>query len=143
MKLKFAIFYIIDLWFYLALRSFCWRWLWVGRTALVVTLIYLASGNIALLSEVIVGTVLVKRVKVCRCLPLLLVAFFLNVFICTVAFVDALILTMFGKPRVKWDKTVHNGVWRFDDFGGFALAYLFVFLSFCLCWLHCLLGAFT
>jgi len=110
MKLKFTIFYIIDLWFYLALRSFCWRWLWVGRTALVVTLIYLASGNIALLSEVIVGTVLAKRVKVCRCLPLLLVAFFLNVFICTVAFVDALILTMFGKPRVKWDKTVHNGV---------------------------------
>lgn len=83
--------------------------LWAGRTALIVTLIYLASGNIAPMSEVVVGTILDKRLRLCRYLPLLLVAFILNVFICTKALIDVVISKVCGKPLAKWDKTVHKG----------------------------------
>jgi len=83
--------------------------LWAGRTALLVTLIYFASGNIAPLSEVIVGAILDKRGRLCRYLPFMLFAFFLNVLICTKAIIDLLISKICGKPSAKWDKTVHKG----------------------------------
>jgi len=84
--------------------------LWVGYTALVVTLIYLASGNIAPLSEVIVGAILDKRGRLCRYLPFMLFAFFLNVLICTKALIDILIAKICGRTSAKWDKTVHKGM---------------------------------
>lgn len=84
--------------------------LWAGYTALLVTLIYLASGNIAPLSEVIVGAILDKRGRLCRYLPFMLFAFFLNVLVCTKALIDLLIEKTCGRPSAKWDKTVHKGM---------------------------------
>lgn len=84
--------------------------LWAGYTALLVTLIYLASGNLAPLSEVIVGAILDERGGLCRYLPFMLFAFFLNVLICTKALIDLLITKICGRPSTKWDKTVHKGM---------------------------------
>jgi cellulose synthase/poly-beta-1,6-N-acetylglucosamine synthase-like glycosyltransferase len=83
--------------------------LWTGYTALFVTLIYFASGNIAPLSEVIVGAILDKRGRFCVYLPFMFLAFFLNVFICTKALIDLLVAKICGNPSAKWDKTAHKG----------------------------------
>jgi len=83
--------------------------LWTGRAALIVTLIYLFAGNVAPLSEVIVGAVLEKRFRLCRYVPLLLIAFILNVFICTKSLIDLLIAKICEKPPPRWNKTVHKG----------------------------------
>ncbi|MDI6691670.1 MAG: glycosyltransferase family 2 protein [Candidatus Bathyarchaeota archaeon] len=80
-----------------------------GSAAFVLTLIYFISGNIAPLSEVIVGVILEKRLGFCKYTPLLFVAFVLNVFICCKAFVDVLFWMLRGKHRLQWDKTVHKG----------------------------------
>jgi hypothetical protein len=73
------------------------------------TLIYFASGNLAPLSEIIVGVILEKRLGLLRYIPLLFVAFTLNVFICIKAFIEILVWKMRGKACLKWDKTVHKG----------------------------------
>jgi len=83
--------------------------LFAGRTALLLTLIYFVSGNLAPLSEIIVGVILEKRLDLLRYVPLLFVAFTLNVFICTKAFIEILVWKMRGKACLKWDKTVHKG----------------------------------
>ena len=83
--------------------------LWTGRAALIVTLIYLFAGNVAPLSEVIVGAILEKRFRLCRYVPLLLIAFILNVFICTKSLIDLLIAKICEKPPPRWNKTVHKG----------------------------------
>jgi len=83
--------------------------LWTGRAALIVTLIYLFAGNVAPLSEVIVGAILEKRFRLCRYVPLLLIAFILNVFICTKSLIDLLIAKICEKPPPKLNKTVHKG----------------------------------
>jgi cellulose synthase/poly-beta-1,6-N-acetylglucosamine synthase-like glycosyltransferase len=83
--------------------------LFAGRTALLLTLIYFVSGNLAPLSEIIVGVILEKRLGLLRYIPLLFVAFTLNVFICTKAFFEILVWKMRGKACLKWDKTVHKG----------------------------------
>jgi len=83
--------------------------LWTGRAALIVTLIYLFAGNVAPLSEVIVGAILEKRFRLCRYVPLLLIAFILNVFICTKSLIDLLIEKICEKPPPRWNKTVHKG----------------------------------
>lgn len=81
-----------------------------GSAALILTLVYFVSGNIAPLSEVIVGVILERRWHLCKYIPLLLVAFVLNVFICTKAFVEILFWRLRRKQRMKWDKTVHKGM---------------------------------
>jgi len=60
------------------------------RAALILTLVYFVSGNTAPLSEVIVGVILERRLHLCKYIPMLLVAFVLNVFICTKAFIEIL-----------------------------------------------------
>jgi len=80
------------------------------RAALILTLVYFVSGNTAPLSEVIVGVILERRLHLCKYIPMLLVAFVLNVFICTKAFVEILFWRLRGKQRMKWDKTVHKGM---------------------------------
>jgi 1,2-diacylglycerol 3-beta-glucosyltransferase len=82
--------------------------LWAGMAALIATLIYLFAGNVAPLSEIIVGTVLENRFRLCFYVPVLLVAFILNMFICTKSLFDLLLSKFCGKP-LKWIKTVHKG----------------------------------
>jgi cellulose synthase/poly-beta-1,6-N-acetylglucosamine synthase-like glycosyltransferase len=83
--------------------------LWTGETALIVTLAYLIAGNVAPLSGVLVGAILNKRLKLCRYIPILMLAFLLNVFICTKALIDIVIAKICRKPPAKWNKTTHNG----------------------------------
>jgi cellulose synthase/poly-beta-1,6-N-acetylglucosamine synthase-like glycosyltransferase len=83
--------------------------LWTGPTALIITLIYLAAGNIAPLSGILVGAALEKRLNLCKYTPILIVAFTLNVFICTKAAIDITIAKIRRKPLTKWNKTTHNG----------------------------------
>jgi len=82
--------------------------LWAGRAALIVTLIYLFAGNVAPLSEIIVGAILESRFRLCFYVPVLLIAFILNVFICTKSLFDLLVSKFCGK-KLKWGKTVHKG----------------------------------
>jgi cellulose synthase/poly-beta-1,6-N-acetylglucosamine synthase-like glycosyltransferase len=81
-----------------------------GSATLILTLVYFVSGNIAPLSEVIVGVILERRWHLCKYIPLLLVAFILNVFICTKAFVEILFWRLRRKQHMKWYKTVHRGM---------------------------------
>jgi hypothetical protein len=82
--------------------------LWAGNTALIVTLIYLFAGNVAPLSEIIVGVVLEGRLRLCFCVPVLFIAFILNVFICTNSLFD-LFMSKFCRKKLSWGKTVHKG----------------------------------
>jgi cellulose synthase/poly-beta-1,6-N-acetylglucosamine synthase-like glycosyltransferase len=83
--------------------------LWTGQTALIVTLTYLVAGNVAPLSGVLVGAILEKRRKLCRYIPFLMLAFLLNVFICTKALLDIVAAKVYRTPPAKWNKTTHNG----------------------------------
>ena len=80
-----------------------------GKTAFVLTVVYFVSGNVAPLSEVIVGAVLERHRRFCKFLPLLFVAFVLNVFICTCALIEILVWRLRGKSHLRWEKTIHNG----------------------------------
>jgi len=81
-----------------------------GRTAFLLTVVYFVSGNVAPLSEIIVGAILEKRWRLCKFLPLIFVAFFLNVLICTKALIEILVWKLRGKSRLSWEKTVHKGM---------------------------------
>ena len=82
--------------------------LWAGMATLIVTLIYLFAGNVAPLSEIIVGVILESRFRLCFYVPVLLISFILNVFICTKSLFDLLVSKFCGKT-LKWVKTVHRG----------------------------------
>jgi cellulose synthase/poly-beta-1,6-N-acetylglucosamine synthase-like glycosyltransferase len=82
--------------------------LWAGNAALIVTLIYLFAGNVAPLSEIIVGAVLEGRFRLCFYVPVLLIAFVLNVFICTNSLFD-LLMSKFCRKKLNWGKTIHKG----------------------------------
>jgi len=97
-------------WIFGGLCLFFGYGLGAGNAALILTLIYFVSGNIAPLSEIIVGAILEKRLRLCKYLPFLFLAFILNVFICTKAIIEILFWRLRGKSRLKWDKTVHKGM---------------------------------
>jgi cellulose synthase/poly-beta-1,6-N-acetylglucosamine synthase-like glycosyltransferase len=75
--------------------------LWTGPIALIITLIYFVAGNIAPLSGILVGAALEKRLNLCKYIPMLLVAFTLNVFICTKAAIEIAIAKIRRKPLTK------------------------------------------
>jgi hypothetical protein len=64
---------------------------------LIVTLIYLFAGNVTPLSEIIAGAVLESRFRLCFYVPVLLIAFIFNVFICTKSLFDLLVSKFCGK----------------------------------------------
>ena len=82
--------------------------LWAGNAALTVTLMYLFAGNVAPLSEIVVGAVLERRFRLCVYVPVVLMTFVLNVFICINSLFDILLAKLCGK-KLKWGKTVHKG----------------------------------
>ena len=93
----------------LAVFSFVFGYgLWAGNAALTVTLMYLFAGNVAPLSEIVVGAVLERRFRLCVYVPVVLMTFVLNVFICINSLFDILLAKLCGK-KLKWGKTVHKG----------------------------------
>ena len=81
-----------------------------GKDALIVTALYLFAGNSAPLTEIFVGTILENRLRLLLYIPLLVAAFFLNVFICTKALFNIL-TSKTNKKSIKWTKTTHNGLY--------------------------------
>jgi len=71
--------------------------------------IYSAVGNFAPFFEVGIGAYLDGRERMCRLIPLLVIAFFFNVVICAKAFFDLCISKLVGNNHYKWSKTFHNG----------------------------------
>jgi len=71
--------------------------------------IYSAIGNFAPFFEVGIGAYLDGRERICRLIPLLLIAFLFNVVICTKAFFDICISKIVGRSSYKWTKTSHRG----------------------------------
>jgi hypothetical protein len=69
---------------------------------------YLFAGTVAPLSEIIVGAVLERRSKLCFYVPVVFVAFILDVFICTNALFDIL-LSKFFRKKLNLGKTIHKG----------------------------------
>ena len=77
--------------------------------ALLSTTTYSAVGNFAPFFEIGTGAYLDDRGRLLWWLPALLIAFFVNVFCCTKAFLD-LLVDMFGRRAgYKWVKTKHIG----------------------------------
>jgi len=70
--------------------------------------IYCAVGNFAPFFEIGIGAYLDRRERVYWILPLLGVAFFYNVFICSTAFFSLCLSKLMGKKH-NWMKTLHNG----------------------------------
>jgi len=71
--------------------------------------LYSAVGNFAPFFEVGIGAYLDGRERICRLIPLLLMAFLFNIVICAKAFFDICISKLVKKNSCKWAKTLHNG----------------------------------
>jgi cellulose synthase/poly-beta-1,6-N-acetylglucosamine synthase-like glycosyltransferase len=83
---------------------------WMNLLWMVVPISFYSSvGNFAPFFEVGIGAYLDGRNRICWLIPLLLLTFMFNVFICTKALIDLCIFKITGKKRHTWQKTVHNG----------------------------------
>jgi len=71
--------------------------------------IYSSMGSFAPFFEVGIGAYLDGRERICRLIPLLLLAFLFNVIICTKAFFDLCISKLMRNKNLNWGKTFHNG----------------------------------
>jgi len=70
---------------------------------------YSSAGNFASFFEVGVGIYLDRRVRVSWIIPVLLVSFVFNVFICSKALLDLMFSKIAGRKMHDWAKTAHVG----------------------------------
>ena len=70
---------------------------------------YGSAGNFASFFEVGVGVYLDRRVRVSWIIPVLLVSFVFNVFICSKALFDLMLSKIAGRKMHDWAKTYHAG----------------------------------
>ncbi len=70
---------------------------------------YSSMGNFAPFFEVGIGAYLDGRDRTYWLIPLLLLTFMLNMFICTKALIDLFIAKITGKKHQAWSKTIHTG----------------------------------
>ncbi len=70
---------------------------------------YSSAGNFASFFEVGVGIYLDRRVRVSWIIPVLLVSFVFNVFICSKALFDLMVSKVAGRKVHDWAKTAHAG----------------------------------
>jgi len=71
--------------------------------------IFSAVGNFAPFFEIGIGAYLDGRERICRLIPLLLIAFLFNIVICAKAFFDLCLSKLLRNSSYKWAKTMHNG----------------------------------
>ena len=71
--------------------------------------VYSSVGNFAPFFEVGIGAYLDGRKRICWLIPLLLLTFIFNMFICTKALIDLCFSKIRGQKRHTWSKTLHNG----------------------------------
>jgi len=70
---------------------------------------YSSAGNFASFFEVGAGISLDKRARISWILPVLLLAFAVNVLICSKALLDLVTSRILGAKAHDWEKTVHTG----------------------------------
>jgi len=70
---------------------------------------YSSAGNFASFFEVGTGVYLDRRIRVSWIIPILLLSFVLNVFICSKAFFDLVLSKITGRKVHNWAKTAHRG----------------------------------
>jgi cellulose synthase/poly-beta-1,6-N-acetylglucosamine synthase-like glycosyltransferase len=71
--------------------------------------VYSSVGNFAPFFEIGIGAYLDGRKRIYWLIPLLLLSFLFNVFICSKAFLDLCLSKVAGNQRLAWIKTVHKG----------------------------------
>ena len=77
--------------------------------ALIPLLTYSSAGNLASFFEVGAGIYLDRRVRTSWIIPVLLLAFAVNVLVCSKALFDLVISKITGRKAHEWAKTVHTG----------------------------------
>jgi len=77
--------------------------------ALVTSIFFTLSGTIAPLLEVIAAAYMLNRKRLILFSPILIVAYIVNVFICSKAILDLLFSKIARKNPNRWHKTTHKG----------------------------------
>jgi len=78
--------------------------------ALVVAVFFALNGNVAPFLEVVAGAICDGRRKLLLFAPLLAVAYVINVFVCSKAFLYLVFAKLTGRNVNHWHKTTHNGL---------------------------------
>ena len=78
--------------------------------SLVATVFFFLNGNVAPFLEVVAGAVCDRRRRLIRYIPLLAIAYIVNVFICFKAFLHVTFAQLTGRNINHWHKTTHNGL---------------------------------
>jgi cellulose synthase/poly-beta-1,6-N-acetylglucosamine synthase-like glycosyltransferase len=78
--------------------------------ALVVAVFFALNGNVAPFLEVVAGVVCDRRKKLLLFAPLLAIAYVINVFVCSEAFLYLAFAKLMGRNVNHWHKTTHNGL---------------------------------
>lgn len=78
--------------------------------ALAVTIFFALNGNVAPFLEVVAGAICDGRKKLLLLTPLLPIAYVINVFVCSKAFVYLAFAKLRGRNVNHWHKTTHNGL---------------------------------
>jgi len=80
---------------------------WVS---LVVAVFFTLNGNVAPFLEVVAGAVCDRRRRLLLFAPLLVIAYIINVFVCSKAFLYLVFAKLTGRSVNHWHKTAHNGL---------------------------------
>jgi len=78
--------------------------------ALVVAVFFFLNGNVAPFLEVIAGAICDRQKKLILYTPLLAIAYIINVFVCSKAFLHLISAKLMGRNINHWHKTTHNGL---------------------------------
>lgn len=75
----------------------------------VFSVFFTLNGTLAPLLEIISASICDRRKKLILLTPLLFLAYIINVFICSKAFLDLFVSKITNRNPNRWHKTVHNG----------------------------------
>jgi len=75
----------------------------------VFSIFFTLNGTVAPLLEIISASICDRRKKLILLTPVLILAYIVNVFICSKAFLDLFISKITNRNPNRWHKTVHNG----------------------------------
>lgn len=111
---------LLNIYFMPVLVTFSWL-LFVGmlifklptlipfETAFVSSIFFILHGNLAPFVEVIAGALCDRRKRLILLTWPLIIAYFVNMAICSIAFGDLLISKIIGRNCNQWHKTMHEG----------------------------------
>ncbi len=84
--------------------------LWIPfEIAFVSSIFFILHGNLAPFVEVIAGALCDRRLKLISLAWLLIFSYFVNMVVCSMAFLDLLFSGIIGRDSNHWHKTMHDG----------------------------------